>query len=176
MEFPQVLKTPRLLLTRLEPGDFEDFLRMSGLAHDARTLHADEPAMHFRRHVEHWQGHGYGWWAVRDPQTRRFVGCGGLESATIDGKRATVVSCDAWDRPYAGELVRIAVAQGFIGIDVQEIRAVAPAAAAASRVLERAGFTRVGGEQLHTTYRVTAQAWCASPRARHAVPRAVQAA
>lgn len=174
MEFPQVLKTPRLLLTRLEPGDFEDFLRASG-AHDARALHTDEAAMRFRAHVEHWQRHGYGWWAVRDPQTRRFVGCGGLESATIDGKRATTASCDAWDRAYAGELVRIAVAQGFVGLDVQEILAAPPVSDAASRVLERAGFTRAEGPQ--AAYRLTAQAWCASPRLRgRAASRAFQAA
>ena len=183
MEFPQRLKTPRLLLARLEGSDFEDYLRRCGgalFSEGHPSLH-DEPAIRFRAHVDHWQRHGYGWWAVRDPQTRAYRGCGGLESAVLDGKWTTLVTCDGWDRDYAAELVRIAVAQGFVGLDVQEIvAAIAPPPPAAARVLERAGFIReragAASRDAPAIYRLTARSWCVSPRTRDSgrAPAAIQ--
>ena len=177
MEFPQQLRTPRLHFTRTESKDRDDFLRMRGDPRFIEARGADATgaaAARFDLHTDHWERHGYGWWAVRDPETGIFLGCGGLQSARVEGADAIEVAYgflpQFWGRGYASEVVRVAVAQGFVRLGAAEfVSFVLSTNAASRRVVEKAGFryerqvTHAGGP--HLLYRLTAPAWHAAPRA-----------
>jgi RimJ/RimL family protein N-acetyltransferase len=183
MEFPQILRTRRLLLNRIERGDLNDFLRMRGDPQVTRALGATNPqqgAALVHKLAEHWQRHGYGWWIARDPASGGFLGCGGLRSATVEGLRETEVAYgflpEYWGRGYATELVRVAVAQGFVRLGVREIVSfVVPDNKASHRVMEKAGFSRerqfIHAARPHLLYRLKVDAWRLAPTRSASQPR-----
>ena len=149
MEFPQRLRTRHLLLSRIERNDLDDFMRMRSAPQVTQVLGAadsQQAAALIHQLAEHWQRHGYGWWTVRDPDSGAFLGCGGLRSGTVAGMRVTEAAYgflpEYWGRGYATELVRVAVAQGFVRLGVHDIVSfVLPENTASRRVMEKAGFT-----------------------------------
>jgi RimJ/RimL family protein N-acetyltransferase len=176
MDFPQRLRTPRLLFSRIQGGDCDDFLRLRRdprLAPLIDVPHTPPGEQSFSAHTAHWSHHGFGWWAVRDPHSNRFLGYGGLQTALADDLSAIDIACalvpECWGRGYASELVRVAVAQGFVRLNVPEIVGFVPATHPASRrVLEKSGFRRERqverARHPHWLYRLTARSWCAAPR------------
>jgi RimJ/RimL family protein N-acetyltransferase len=178
MEFPLNLRTGRLLLTRLERADWSDYLRMRSAPEVARILgpmDCDKAAMLCQRLAEQWEEQGYGWWAMRDPKSGKFLGCGGLRSAVLEGTQATEVAYgllpEFWGRGYASELVRTAVAQGFVRLGVQEIVSyVLPDNIASRRVVEKSGFvcerSLEHAKRPHLLYKLKARHWCAAPASR----------
>ncbi|HEX6003701.1 MAG TPA: GNAT family N-acetyltransferase [Burkholderiales bacterium] len=175
MDFPQRLRTPRLLFSRLENSDRHDFLRLRRDPRIAPLLdapHATPAEDAFPAHSAHWAAHGFGWWAVREPHGNRFIGYGGLQSATVDELPAIDIAYaflpECWGRGYASELVRVAVAQGFVRLNAREIVGFVHVTNAASRrVLERSGFRRerevARAGRPHGLYRLSARSWCAAP-------------
>lgn len=180
MEFPQSFRTRRLLLTRIERSDLEDFLRMRNDPRVMQVLGGTGPEQAgtlVYKLVEHWQRHGYGWWTAREPRSGRFLGCGGLRSAMVDGVRETELAYglmpEHWGRGYATELARVAVAQGFVRLGVRDIVSFAlPANHASRRVLEKAGFSCerefIHAARLHVLYRLKVGAWRVAPLKRPA--------
>lgn len=180
MEFPQRFRTRRLLLQRIERGDLDDFLRMRSDPRVTQALGEPRPgqaAVLVHKLAEHWQRHGYGWWAARDPDSGRFLGCGGLRSATIDSAPETEVAYgflpEYWGRGYATELARVAVAQGFVRLGVRDIVSFAlPGNRASLRVMEKAGFAYerefAHAGRLHVLYRLEVDAWRIAPLQRPA--------
>lgn len=177
MEFPQQLRTARLLFTRIGTSDRDDFLSLRAhprVAHALGAAPASASATHFGRHADHWEQHGYGWWAVRDPASGAFLGCGGLEVAQEHAKGIEVAFGflpEYWGRGYASELVRVAVAQGFVRVGADHFVSFVLAANDRSRhVMEKAGFAREGevmrAGRPHLLYRLTARAWNAALRPR----------
>lgn len=177
MDYPQRLRTPRLLFSRIDHNDRDDLIALhsDSVVRALGTSDSRSSADHLDAHIDHWVRHGYGWWTVRDPQTNRFLGCGGLQSTVVDKAReievAYVFLPEFSGRGYASELVRIALAQGFVRLGANDFVSVVPADDVASRrLVEKAAF--LGERQLvraqrpHVVYRVTATAWCAAPLGR----------
>lgn len=180
MEFPHILRTHRLLLTRFEPSDLDDFLAMRNEPEVIRILghtRAQQEAAHVQSLSDHWARHGYGWWVARDPGSGVFLGCGGLRSHTIAGVPETELAYSFlpgyWGRGYASELARVAVAQGFVRLGVRDIVGFAlPENVASRRVMEKIGFLRehelLHAGRLHLLYRLNVDAWRVAPLKRGA--------
>lgn len=172
MDFPQRLRTRRLALARVGHGDLEELMRgMEGL----RPV--IEPAGTPGEAIAHWDRHGYGLWIVRDPAADTIIGCGGLLPVSSSRGHGTELVfgllCPYRGRGFATELARVAVAQGFVRLGIDEIVSVVPRAGlAAHRVVERAGFSyerevmRRG--EAHALYRLTVGAWLRAPAYRFA--------
>jgi RimJ/RimL family protein N-acetyltransferase len=175
MEFPQNLRTRRLLLTRIARSDLDDFLRMRSDPQVTKALGEADPqqaAVLIHKLGEHWERHGFGWWIARDPGSGRFLGCGGLRSAIVDGATETEVAYgflpEYWRRGYATELVRVAVAQGFVRLGVRDIVSfVLPGNQASCRVMDKAGFSCerefIHAGRPHALYRLKVDAWRIAP-------------
>lgn len=187
MEFPQQLRTPRLLFARFDHRDRDEFLRMRNhplVTRALGTAQTGQAATVFDAHAGHWERHGYGWWAVRDPESGDFLGCGGLQSAVVDGAREIEIAYgflpQFWGHGYASELVRVAVAQGFVRLGARELVSLVVAANTASRrVVEKSGFhcerQVIHAARPHLLYRLTARSWCVAPRAHESRTRAAGA-
>lgn len=176
MDFPQRLRTRRLALARAERSDLENLIPM---LEELRP--AIEPAGAPGDVIAHWDRHGYGLWIAREPATGDVMGCGGLLSAVGGGRGTELVF--ALRLPYRGrgfatELARVAVAQGFVRLGLDDILCFVPRARAAARsVAERAGFSYEGDAmrcgEVHALYRLTVSAWLRAP-ARRLAPQPAQ--
>jgi ribosomal-protein-alanine N-acetyltransferase len=106
-----------------------------------------------REQLDHWQEHGYGWWAVdvRRPEdvARRpggFIGWAGLQYLPETGETEVGYLLDKayWGRGLATEAARACVRFGFEHLDLPEIVGIVhPDNAASQRVLEKAGLSCV---------------------------------
>lgn len=178
MDFPQKLRTRRLLLTRIERADHADFFRMRSAPEVTRALGpiaSEQAGVLCNTLVEHWNHDGYGWWIARNSDSREFLGCGGLRPVTVEGVPETELAYGFlpayWGHGYASELARVAVAQGFVRLGLRELVSyVLPENRASRRVVEKAGFicerAFVHAQRRHLLYRLKASAWCAAPQAR----------
>jgi ribosomal-protein-alanine N-acetyltransferase len=127
-----------------------------------------EIGAHLERLAGQWERHGFGWWAVRDPASGRFIGRGGLRPTTLEGVAEVELGCallpEYWNRGLATELARVSVAQGFVRLQLGEVVGLTMSSNhGARRVMEKAGLrfergvTHAGAQQL--LYRITAASW-----------------
>jgi [ribosomal protein S5]-alanine N-acetyltransferase len=144
-----VLETDRLLLLRPRLVDATDLLAFLGDAEAMRYTQCLASLRACRRHIA---GHeyqrkkrGYGPWTVREKQSGRIIGFGGLYDDPFEPSWGVEVGYHfapaAWGRGYATELTRccLALAAGSFGLS--QVRAfVHPDNVASRRVLEKAGF------------------------------------
>jgi [ribosomal protein S5]-alanine N-acetyltransferase len=179
MELPGKFRTRRLLLTRIGLDEMDDMLRMHRDERVMRTLGGPRPDAAIMTLVHeldaHWTRHGYGWWALRDPDSGSFIGRGGLRRVQVAGQPEIEVAYgllpEFWGRGLATEFTRVAVAQGFVTLGLEEIVACTlPGNRASRRVMEKAGFTFERDIEHaglhHVLYRLTARAWIEAPLAR----------
>lgn len=179
MQLQERFRTPRLLLTRIVPDDLDDMLGMHQEAQVAQALgdaQADgEIAALVEKLATQWDQHGFGWWAIRDPATGRFIGRGGLRRVTVDNAPEVEVGYallpEFWNRGLATELSRVSVAQGFVRLGLSEIVGFTlPANRGSRRVMDKTGMRYerdiARGGVRHVLYRLTAASWRAdSPAA-----------
>ncbi len=175
MASTETFRTDRLVAAPLRPGDFADLRRLHGdprvmatLSADGQPLPEEETRRALRRHLDHWQRHGYGLWAFRDPADGRFVGYCGLKHTEVDGKDevelAYAVVADDWGRGLATEMAEAALGVGFERLGLPEVVCFTLTTNRASRrVMEKAGFTYereiVHAGLPHVLYRLTAGEW-----------------
>jgi RimJ/RimL family protein N-acetyltransferase len=176
MSFPEELRTARLLLARLRPNDHDELYRMASDPRVAATLGGVlsdvEAAERTRRHLAHWDEHGFGWWVARDPAGGQFVGRGGLRYYTLDGRIEVEVGYgllpEFWGRGLAAELAGASVWAGFRVLGRPDlITFTLPTNSRSRRVMEKVGFRYerdiVHADLPHVLYRLTATAWRALP-------------
>lgn len=76
------VETARLLLRPWTADDFEEFARYYANQDDARFVGGSKDSEQAWRHmalqIGHWVLKGFGYWAVNEKGTNRFVGCAGL--------------------------------------------------------------------------------------------------
>jgi ribosomal-protein-alanine N-acetyltransferase len=98
--------------------------------------------------VEHWRRHGFGPWALVDPDTDELVGRGGLRWTTVEERLAVelpwTVGSRYQSRGIATEAATLAI--GWAAeLRIQEVVAlVLPQNSASRRVAEKAGMERSG--------------------------------
>jgi RimJ/RimL family protein N-acetyltransferase len=175
MALPDEMRTPRLLLTRPRPADLEDLARMGADPVVTATLGGvrsrEETQAALDRHLAHWDRHGFGWWVVRDPESRGFIGRGGLRLFPLEGVEETEVGYGLmaawWGRGLATELARESVRVGFEVLGRPDLVCFTlPTNRASQRVMEKAGFRYerdgIHADLPHVFYRLTAAQWAES--------------
>jgi RimJ/RimL family protein N-acetyltransferase len=97
--------------------------------------------------LEHWQKHGYGWWALEQLQRPgTFIGWAGLQylPETDETEVGYLLGSAYWGRGLATEAARASVRYGFEELGLRQIVGIVhPDNAASQRVLEKAGLARV---------------------------------
>ena len=115
------IRTSRLLLRPWTPDDAEAWFEI--LQEDGILRYFPNPAppprkkadSYIAHHLEHWEKHGYGHWAVVTQDDKRVVGWSGLEYLPELGETevAYLLSKSVWGRGYASEAARAALGFGF---------------------------------------------------------------
>lgn len=145
----QEIRTARLLLRRMEPSDYDAFIRMHQDVRVMATLggvrRADELTPWFDRILGEWQRLGHSWWSARELSSGQFAGRGGLRRLTIEGREEVEVGYsflpEFWGRGYATELARESVRVGFNELKLPELISFTQTTNLASRrVMEKVGF------------------------------------
>jgi len=147
------IETARLLLRRPRLADVPDLFGFLGDAVAMRHTHVDlsvrqcrcRIAVHERRR----RRDGYAPWAVLTKSDRRIVGWGGLYQDPFTPGWGVEIGYsfhpDAWGRGYASELASICTGLADGALAIPDLRAFAsPANLGSRRVLEKAGFVRIG--------------------------------
>ncbi|HWG46916.1 MAG TPA: GNAT family N-acetyltransferase [Gemmataceae bacterium] len=141
--------TSQLLLRRMRAEDLDDLTRMHLDPHVMATLGGvrspAETKEWLGRQIDHWEQHGFGLWMVREPQSGRFMGRGGLHHVEIDGHDEIEVGytflAEFWGRGLATELAHESVRVAFEILQLPEIVCFTLTTNHASqRVMQKAGF------------------------------------
>ncbi len=157
MSLPQQLRTDRLCLRRWLLDDRIPFARLNAdprvVEFLPKALSREESDAVADRIEAHFQRHGFGLWAVEIPGITPFAGFIGL---SIPGFEAPFTPCveigwrlDAayWNRGYATEGARAALAFGFEALHVEEIVSfTVPGNVRSRRVMEKIGMTHLPKE------------------------------
>ena len=148
----ELVLTERLRCERLRP---EHEVELSALVLDprvARWIEADglpAPASAVGAWLcakeEHWRRHGFGQWLLRDRETERMVGRGGLQHTGVAGGDEVEVGWaivpERWGQGLATEMARAAVALALGPLELDSVVAFTlPDNVASRRVMEKAGF------------------------------------
>jgi RimJ/RimL family protein N-acetyltransferase len=102
------------------------------------------------RWTEHWEIHGYGWWAIaRREAPYQVIGFGGIAFHDYLGEQRMNLgyrfAVEAWGQGFATETGRTALYQAFVTLGLSEVYGfVRPANIASARVLEKIGMQRCG--------------------------------
>lgn len=156
-ELCRMHRDPRVMAT-LAPAGMKD----GGVLSDEETL------QFLRRHLDHWERHGYGLWAFRDSTNGRFVGRAGLYNTRVGGndevELAYALMAEYWDKGLATEMARATLAVAFERLGMTDVVcSTLTTNRASQRVMEKAGFERereiVHAGSPHVLYRITAFGW-----------------
>ncbi len=152
MEPPQELRTERLFLRRWRPDDRPPFARLNA---DPRVveflpgpLSRAESDERVDRIEAHFERHGFGLWAVEVSGVTPFAGFIGLSVPTFEAPFMPCIEvgwrldAEHWDRGYATEGARAALAFGFRWLRAEEIVSyTVPGNVRSRRVMEKLGMT-----------------------------------
>jgi ribosomal-protein-alanine N-acetyltransferase len=168
-------QTERLVLTRPQPSDLADLVRMYSDARVMATLNgvvnAEETERRLGLLLAGWEQHGYSLWIARDRATGEFVGRGGLRCIELEDKLEVEVGyalmSEYWGRGLATELARESIRAAFEELQLPDLVCFTQPTNRASRhVMEKVGFcyerdgTWVNVPQVF--YRLTAAQWRAA--------------
>lgn len=150
------IRSARLIYRAPEP---DDLARLFAIYSDPQTQlfnpsgpmtdEAQAAAM-LKGWIEHWQTHGYGWWAIaRKDASDHIIGFGGIGLHDFKGEQRVNLgyrfAVEAWGQGFATEMGRAALAFGFSRLKLGEVYGyVRPTHAASIRVLEKIGMQRCG--------------------------------
>jgi [ribosomal protein S5]-alanine N-acetyltransferase len=170
--------TDRLIAERLRPEHLADYVRlfqdvrvMATLSPDGKPLPAEEAARWLQLSLEHWDRHGYGFWAIRTRADNQFVGRAGLKSADASGKPevelAYALLPEFWGRGLATEISTAILKRAFEDLGLSEVICFTLTTNTASqRVMKKLGFQfeREGthADLPHVFYRLRADEFAAN--------------
>jgi RimJ/RimL family protein N-acetyltransferase len=164
----EAIHTERLRLERVRPADRPDLHRLYRDPRVMATLGGvrggPEIDRGLARMLDHWDRHGFGVWILRDAASGAFVGRGGLQHVSLDGRDEVEVLYalvpEFQGRGLATELARESVRVAFEELGLSDLVCFTLETNLASRrVMERAGFRyERAGERAglpHVFYRLT---------------------
>jgi ribosomal-protein-alanine N-acetyltransferase len=96
-----------------------------------------------QRQIDHWDEHGFGWWAVEPLQNSGLIGWSGLQYLpdTDEIEIGYLLSKHYWGRGLATESATAGIDFGFDQLGIQEIIGIVhPENIASQRVLEKIGL------------------------------------
>lgn len=153
MTTPAILTSPRLILRPWRDGDGDAFHALSQNPAVMEHLlplpdRAASDAV-IQRIGEHFDRHGFGFWAVERPGQSPFIGFVGLARVTWEAPFAPAVEVGwrldpaHWGQGLATEAAGLALAHGFGAVGLDEIVAfTVPENRRSQRVMERLGMER----------------------------------
>jgi ribosomal-protein-alanine N-acetyltransferase len=154
MEDLSEVLTPRLVLRRMRPEDWELLRLLDGNGEVMATLGGLRTPSATRRYAaeqaRHWAEHGFGWWTVFDRESNEFVGRGGLRHLELkDGRGGIEVGYalipGRWGQGLATEIAGTAVKVGIEVLGLKRIIGITlPSNRASRRVLEKVGLENAG--------------------------------
>lgn len=147
------LHTPRLILREWRQDDREPFAQMNAdplvRRYFPTLLSRAESDAVIEWHQASFEQHGFGFWAVELRESGAFVGFLGLTVPSFDAPFTPCVevgwrlAAEFWNRGYATEGARAALAYGFGPLTLEEIVSFTAVVNAPSRrVMEKLGMTR----------------------------------
>jgi len=102
------------------------------------------------RWLQHWETHGYGWWAISSAQApEHILGFAGIAAHDYLGKKVINLgyrfAVEAWGHGYATEAAQNSLNHAFDHLGLPEVFGlVRPDHTASIRVLEKIGMCRFG--------------------------------
>ncbi len=167
------IETERLLLRGWRRGDVEPYARLCADPEVMRfigkgsTLTREQAGEQISRFVRHWEGRGFGLWAMEERAGGTFIGFAGLahQEDWAEGWHKTEVGWRLdrafWGRGLATEAAEASVAHGLEHLGLERIISIIqPENLASRRVAEKAGLTLQG----ETRWRNRAVVWYAIDR------------
>ena len=145
------IETPRLRLRRWRPDDLQPFAALNAdpevMEHFPSALSPEETAAAIGRVEEHFENHGFGFWAAEVPGQASLIGFIGLAVVPFETSFTPCVEIGWrlarpwWGRGLATEGARAALAYGFERLALQEIVAFrVPGNVRSRRVMEKLGM------------------------------------
>jgi RimJ/RimL family protein N-acetyltransferase len=167
---PPTITTPRLLLRVPEPADVDALFEIQGDPVAMRYTYVapdrDATARYLEAYAARFAEDGFAPWTAVLRSEERVVGWGGLNRDPNAPQWGTEVAYffhpACWGRGLGTELVRASLRLGFEELELGEVLAFTrPGNDASRRVLEKAGFARVGHvpELDRDRYRIERRAW-----------------
>ncbi|MCE6997865.1 GNAT family N-acetyltransferase [Saccharothrix sp. S26] len=154
---PDGMRTDRLLLRRVGPGDVRAAIAVlsdpgANRYNPAGPPSAEQVAKMPTEWQAHWARDGIGYRAVELPETGEVIGFGGLRHHDLDGEATFNLFYRFrprhWGRGYAPEMARAAVDwAGRARPDRPVVVITDPDNAPSQRVTEKLGFAHVGGSR-----------------------------
>jgi ribosomal-protein-alanine N-acetyltransferase len=148
MKIPTI-QTPHLILRGFTPDDFDPLFAILSNRDVIRYLPRTEPwpeeivRRTMARQREHWEQHGFGWYAVECREERSLLGWCGLNiiDKTEEVEIKYLLKQSHWGRGLATEGATRCVQDGLQTLGLDEIIGLAhPDNIASQRVLEKAGL------------------------------------
>lgn len=149
MKLTPSFETRRIKARKITPGDLDDLASMYQMPEVMKTLGGvrsrENTLERFAAHLAHWDEHGFGLYIFEDKNTGSFMGRGGLQHVTVDGKDQVEVIYaflpEYWGKGLASEIVAELIHIAFDELDLNElIGFTLPENDASKRVLEKSGF------------------------------------
>ena len=158
-KMPYLLTTPRLGLRRWQPADLDPFAAMNAdqavREYFPNLMTREETAASIKRLEAHFDQHGYGFYAMDELATRKFVGFTGLKYLDgLDNFDAWFTPCveigwrlrrETWGRGYAPEAAQACLTYAWEVLKLDKVYAyTAEHNAKSRRVMEKIGMTFSG--------------------------------
>jgi RimJ/RimL family protein N-acetyltransferase len=177
------LETERLILRWFDPDDLDLVIELDSDPEVMRFINDGLPVdlVEVNENLEWWLNHydrrgGYGFWAMVEKATGRFVGWmhfrPGDDAGPLEPELGYRLRRDAWGHGYASEASRALIDKGFTELGVERVYAETMAVNIASRrVMEKVGlrFVRAfhaewpvrirGDEEGDVEYAITRAEW-----------------
>ena len=184
-QFP-VISTPRLILRAWTDQDLDAFAEIQAdpivMQHFTMTMSRDETSQMLKRICEHFDKHGFGWWAAALKDTGRFIGYIGLSIPQYEMKFTPCVevawklASDTWNQGLATEGASAALDYAFEVLKLKEVVSYTTLENHSSRrVMQKIGMIAdpeydfdhpkiPAGHRLcrHVFYRISQKAWLAT--------------
>lgn len=149
VEIPSI-QTPRLILRGFTPHDLEPLHTILTDRDVIRYMLRTEPwpkeivQKLLDKHRNHWDKHGFGWWALEFRESNELIGWCGLSvlDETEEVEIKYLIKQSHWGRGLVTEAAKRCIGYAFTELDLQMvIGLVHPDNIASRRVLEKIGLT-----------------------------------
>ncbi|MEM6800048.1 MAG: GNAT family N-acetyltransferase [Bacteroidota bacterium] len=154
MQSPYILKTERLGLRTWRENDLESLARMNAdpevMRYFPSTLTKSKTEQMLQRLQQHFETHGYTYYAAESLDTREFMGFVGLAYQSYETAYTPFTDIgwrlkqEAWGKGYATEAAKAVLIHAKENLQLKEIHAVTPLPNLGSeRVMQKIGMTKI---------------------------------